>query len=343
MRSQKLSRRDFLKSLVALGSIPAAKSFLQTLPKLPTRAHEIDDTAKIAFIKTTNRSEGVRRAVELLGINPVAGKLVLLKPNFNSADPAPGSTHPDVLRSLVETLQELGAEAITVGDRSGMGNTTAVMRTLGVFDLADELGFETQVFDDLSASDWVKIKPADSHWKNGFPLVRACLDCDVLVQVCCLKTHRYGGQFTMSLKNSVGMVGKRIPNDNHDYMNELHLSSHQREMIAEINTAYQPGLVVLDGVEAFISGGPAKGRKVTSQVVLAGTDRIAIDAVGVALLRYHGNATNVAKGLIFEQDQIARAVELGVGVDSPAKIELLTDDEGSEQYAQQIRDVLLEG
>jgi len=68
-----------------------------------------------------------------------------------------------------------------------------------------------------------------------------------------------------------------------------------------------------------------------------------MDSVGVALLRYHGNATNVSKGAIFDQDQIARAVELELGVDSPEKIELLTDDEASQAYAQEISDVLLAG
>ena len=147
----------------------------------------------------------------------------------------------------------------------------------------------------------------------------------------------------MSLKNSVGMVAKQGPNNGHDYMRELHGSNFQRAMIAEINAAYQPALIVMDGVEAFISGGPAKGRKASSQVVLAGTDRVAMDAVGVALLRYHGNTTNVSKGAIFDQDQIARAVELGLGVDGPEQIELLTDDEPSQTYAHEIREILLAG
>ena len=86
--------------------------------------------AQVAFVKTVDRSEGIRKAIELLGINPVEGKTVLLKPNFNSADPAPGSTHPDVLRTLIEQLWGMGARSITVADRSGMGNTRQVMEAL---------------------------------------------------------------------------------------------------------------------------------------------------------------------------------------------------------------------
>ena len=56
--------------------------------------------AAVALVATSDRAAGVRRAIELLGINPVRGYNVLLKPNFNSADAAPGSTHPDVLKAL---------------------------------------------------------------------------------------------------------------------------------------------------------------------------------------------------------------------------------------------------
>jgi uncharacterized protein (DUF362 family) len=344
-QAHRFSRREFLQSLLALGSISASGSFLGAFSNLTVAQNDEtnNDIARVAFIKTTERAEGVRRAMALLGVNPVADKQVFLKPNFNSDDPAPGSTHPEVLRAVVTQLIEMGAAGITVGDRSGMGDTRRVMQNLGVFDLADELGFETLVFDEFGADDWVHVEQPDSHWKEGFLMAGDCLNAEALVQVCCLKTHQYGGQFTMSLKNSVGMVAKQGPNNGHDYMRELHGSNFQRAMIAEINAAYQPALIVMDGVEAFISGGPAKGRKASSQVVLAGTDRVAMDAVGVALLRYHGNTTNVSKGAIFDQDQIARAVELGLGVDGPEQIELLTDDEPSQTYAHEIREILLAG
>jgi uncharacterized protein (DUF362 family) len=112
-------------------------------------------------------------------------------------------------------------------------------------------------------------------------------------------------------------------------------------MIAEINTAYQPALIVMDGVEAFVSGGPANGERVQPEVILAGTDRIALDAVGVAILRYFGTTTEVEGGRIFEQEQIARAVSLGLGVSHPEEIALLTDDDASAEYAAQIQDVLI--
>ena len=299
--------------------------------------------ARVAFVKTRDRADGVHKALGLLGINPAMGKHVFLKPNFNSSDPPPGSTHPEVLIALVMGLKEMGAKMITVGDRSGMGDTRQVMDKIGVFRLADELDFDTVVFDELKLQDWVMIQPPGSHWKKGFPFARPCLEAEALVQTCCLKTHRYGGHFSMSLKDSVGMVAKRPEGENHDFMQELHSSSHQRRMIAEINTAYSPALIVLDGVEAFISGGPDEGERASPEVILAGRDRIALDAVGIALLRYFGCKTEVSRGKIFQQEQIARAVDLGLGVDSPEKIQFLTGESDSAAYSEQIKEILLAG
>jgi uncharacterized protein (DUF362 family) len=292
------------------------------------------------LVKTDARAEGIRRAIQLLGINPVAGKRVFLKPNFNSADPFPGSTHPDTLRALALVLQEMGTSGMTVGDRSGMGNTRSVMTQLGVFEMAEELGFEAITFDDLRLKDWEIIQPSGSHWKEGFAFARPCLEAEALVQACCLKTHRYGGVFTMSLKNSVGMVAGRHRVTGYNYMSELHGSADQRRMIAEINAAYTPALIVLDGLEAFVSGGPDTGVKAAPGVILAGVDRIAIDAVGVAILRKFGATFT---GGIFEQEQIVRAVELGLGVDSPERIEFVTADDESAAFAAQIKEILASG
>jgi len=40
----------------------------------------------------------------------------------------------------------------------------------------------------------------------------------------------------------------------------------------------------MDGIKAFISGGPEKGELIEPNLLLASEDRVAIDAVGVAIL-----------------------------------------------------------
>jgi len=96
----------------------------------------------------------------------------------------------------------------------------------------------------------------------------------------------------------------------------------------------------MDGVVTFVDRGPMEGTRVEANVFVAGTDKIAIDAVGVALLRILGTTPEVTNGPIFEQDQIKRAVELGLGVSSPNEIEFLTDSEESEKLVTQIKEKL---
>ena len=300
---------------------------------------------KISIVSTTDRAEGTRKAIELLDINLVKGKAVVLKPNFNTDDPAPGSTHNDTLRSLVLKLQEMGASKITLAERSGPSDTTQhIMETKGILHMAKELGFNIVNLQEMDRDGWVLVKPEDSHWENGFLFPKIYREAESIVQTCCLKTHQFGGHFTLSLKCSVGMVPPGLRGESeYPYMNELHRSPHQRQMIAEINTAYLPDMIVLDGVEAFVEGGPHIGKRVNANVIVAGTDRIAIDAVGVAVLRLVGTTPEVSQGKIFEQDQIARAVELGLGVSTAGQIELVTGDKESEEYAEKVKGVLGEG
>lgn len=345
-----MDRREWLKRFGATGALFLASPSLVNCQKREVQnetARQITNqavrgNAKIAFVKTTNRAEGVKRAIELLNFkNGFKGKNLFIKPNLNSADETPGSTHNDTLAALMSELRVLGASGMTVGDRSGMGNTREVMNTKDIFALAKDGNAKTVVFDDLKDDEWQFFNFKNSLWQKGFAIPKPVLSADSIVQTCCLKTHQYGGHFTLSLKNSVGLAAKRVPGNDYNFMSELHSSPNQRRMIAELNAAYKPALVVLDGVEAFTTGGPHLGKKVASEVIIAGTDRVAIDAVGVAILRLFGTTPEVEKGKIFEQEQIAQAVKLGVGIGSPDQIEFLTDDKASAEYVGKIKKLLV--
>ena len=145
----------------------------------------------------------------------------------------------------------------------------------------------------------------------------------------------------MSLKLHVGVV----PTSRHgyEYMRELHSSPHQRKMIAEINEPFKPALVILDGMEAFVDGGPMTGKRARGNVLLASIDRVAIDAVGVAILKYLGSNEAIMKRKIFEQEQIARAVELGLGASSPEEIEVYSADEKSRDDQNRIGEIVRNG
>lgn len=320
-----------------------------TSPPLPTAtnlpnptATAAPDRATVVLVKTEDRTEGVQRALSILEARDFRGKRVMVKPNLNSSHATPGSTHNDVLTTMIQWLKQNGSEHITVGDRSGMEMTRRVMDKKGLPAMGDELGFDLIAFDELDVEGWEQIELEGSDWPSGFALARPVLEAESIVSLCCLKTHRFGGHFTMSLKNSVGMVAFRVPGDNVEYMTQLHNSAAQRRMIAEINAAYTPDLVIVDAIDAFINGGPENGTLAHPGLILAGTDRVAIDAVGVAILRYFGTTPEVQQGPIFKQEQLERAVSLGLGVDHPNKIDLITDGPGSDDFAETLRSILIQ-
>jgi len=297
-------------------------------------------TGVVALVKTDARNHGVKASLGALKINPIKGKEVLIKPNFNTADPTPGSTHNDTLVALVEALWEMGAKSINLGERS-YPLTREDMEKKGVFPIMDKMNVEVIDFDNLHDKDWIAFKPKDTHWSNGFRIAKPVLEAECLVSTCCLKTHQFGGIFTMSLKLHVGVV----PTSRHGYkyMRELHSSPHQRKMIAEINEPFKPDLIVLDGIDAFVDGGPATGKQKKGNVFLASIDRVAIDAVGLAILKLLGSNDNIMKWRIFEQEQIARAAELGLGVSSPSEIEVRNADEKSRDYRDRVARILDSG
>ena len=325
------TRRDFLKSAGILGGTLMVGSY-------PARTRG-GTVSRVAVVQTADRKEGVKNVLKTFGSNPCKGKDVLIKPNFNTADPTPGSTHNDTLTALIEEIWGMGAKSVSLGERS-YPPTRQVMEDKGIQPLLEKLQVKVIDFDKLPDKDWVLIKPKGGHWPNGFRVARPILEAECLISTCCLKTHQYGGIFTMSLKLHVGVV----PTTRHgyDYMGQLHGSPHQRRMIAEINQAFTPALVVLDGVDAFVDGGPASGKRAKGNLFLASNDRVAVDACGVAILKLLGSNQTIMSRPIFEQEQIARAVELGLGASSPVSIELVAESE-SVALRDQISDILKKG
>ena len=190
-----MNRRRFVKDVSTLGS---AALFAPSLLKALEFAPAPEAVARVAFVKTADRAEGVSRAIDLLSLNKFGGKDFFIKPNFNSADATPGSTHEDTLAAVVHKLKAMGAGPLTIGDRSGMGNTREVMEKKHTFVMGKELDARVVVLDELGTADWEVLKHPDSHWQQGFALPRLVRQAGGVVQTCCLKTHRFGGHFTLS-------------------------------------------------------------------------------------------------------------------------------------------------
>jgi uncharacterized protein (DUF362 family) len=325
-----IDRRDFVRAAAGVALLPMTGVAGPRLGRAGPRK------SRVALVRTPDRRRGVADVLKLFDPAGIAGKRVVVKPNFNTADDAPGSTHPDTLVQLVTELQGRGARGVTVAESSGPPRTRRVMERKGIFDLGRTAGFDVVDFEEIPEADWVFFGAAGTHWPDGFHLPRLVVDSEYTVSTCCLKTHGYGGVFTMSLKLSVGLTPKNI-------RGTMHRSPDMRRMIAELNAGYRPQLIVLDGVSAFTDGGPSSGTLRDANVVLAGDDRVAVDAVGLAVLKDLGSNEAIMGRRIFDQEQIARAVELNLGAKGPAEIELVTADAESRAYAGRLERILAQG
>lgn len=316
------NRRQFLKTLAIGGAALAGCTKESKYVYEPPAGRDLPKT-QVALFRTTDRREGVRQVMSMLDFPSPQDQHVILKPNFNTADPPPASTHNDTLSQLVTEIQNLGASAITLAERS-FQPFHEVIQNKNIEALANDLGFTILNLETASRTHFTH---DELHWNDGFHVPDIIRDAEYLVSTCCLKTHQFGGGFTMSLKSSVGILPAM-------HMGELHGSPNMRKMIAEINLAYQPDLIVMDGVKAFISGGPSSGIERDGNVMVAGMDRVAVDVVGLAILKELGST--VIADRLFEEEQIERAAELELGIVSPEQIEFVTVDTESEEFAERL-------
>jgi len=312
-----------------------------------------ETVVRVAIVKTSNRRDGIARAVALLGETDFSGRDVYLKGSYNSPDAFPATTHPDALDAMVRMLRGKGAGGVTLVERSGMGRTRDVLEKLHVLNALEKLEVSFRPLDELASDEWLHIELAESHWPKGIEFPRFLTSDKCIVQLCNLKKHRFGGEFSASLKNSIGLIakyaaaaepglteteGKRLGRG-WNYMKDLHASPNQGEMIAEANQAYAPELIVMDAVEVFVTGGPERGETAVMDIIAASRDRVALDAVGFAIL-LHAGARMGEYVSVFEQAQLKRAAELNLGVNSPEKIRIVSDDNIGRPLASRLESIL---
>ncbi|MFC1780182.1 DUF362 domain-containing protein [Patescibacteria group bacterium] len=226
------------------------------------------------------------------------GDVVLLKPNFNTADSFPASSDPKFLRDVIELIYEYGAKEVIIGDSCTFSqNTCKVMEKIGVFDFKDmNPAPRIVIFDDHK---WVKKSIPEAKYLKTVSVPEVLDKVDKLVLLPCLKTH-FMAQFTGSLKLSVGFMKpiERLP---------LHARKLQ-EKIADLNKVIHPDLIIMDGRKCFINKGPSDGEVREPNLLLASTDRKAIDIEGVKIIQGHeGNSLSNVKAE--EMVQIRNAME----------------------------------
>jgi len=249
----------------------------------------------------------VTKAVELIGgLEKVVskGERVMVKPNFNSADPYPGSSDLEFVKVVIRMLTEAGAKVV-VGESSGgiWRPTRRVMEKLDAVRQLTDMGAEVIAFDDKERRwDWVRVR-VDGDYIREVTVPGSVYEADKIVYLPCMKTHRFA-RFSLSLKLAIGLVhpGER---------RRMHMRNLERKT-AEFSLALQPDLIIMDGRKSFVSGGPDKGELVEPGVIMASGDLVAIDVEALKILGSY-KAKNRLLPNPYDSPQIMSALKHGLG------------------------------
>ncbi len=256
-----------------------------------------------AAVGAQNLKENVLKAVDLIGGFGKAvrkGDEVWVKPNFNTGDPPPASSDPEFVKAVIELLYEHGASKVVVGESSMMSlSTREVFEETGMLHKAEEAGADVVLFDEGS---WVKVSTGGKYLRK-VSLPKKALEAKKLIYTCAMKTHKWA-KFTLSLKIAVGFMkpSERM---------QLHMR-HLEKKIADLNLVVHPNLMIMDGRECFISGGPACGELMRPNVVLASGDRVALDVEAIKIIQGFQGSSLADDPWSYEQTR--RASDLGIGV-----------------------------
>jgi uncharacterized protein (DUF362 family) len=267
--------------------------------------------SKVAY--KGNLHESIQLAVSLIGgIQKLVkkGDTILLKPNYNTADPFPGSSDPAFIKAIIEMFYEAGAAKVILAERTAFLHNRRVLEQAGIVKVAEEAGAELRVFGKdgwytlFDFKGWRRVRVPNGQFLRKVSLAREAFDVEKIIYAPLIKTH-HAAEFTGAIKLSMGFVKPFF-----DQMT-FH-SKHLCEKLAELPLVLKPDLIIMDARKVFITGGPAKGEMREPKLILASGNQVAIDVEGVKILQsYAGNKLEGRK--VWDLTQIKHAVELGLG------------------------------
>ncbi|OGD27645.1 MAG: hypothetical protein A2V57_10675 [Candidatus Aminicenantes bacterium RBG_19FT_COMBO_65_30] len=305
----KIGRRDFFKKSAQAGLTLALGSKLAAAEAAPAASGRAAKAADVAVGIGEDYGQAAAKAVELLGgiktFVPKGARVALL-PNVQSRHPG-SFTKPEVLKAVIRLCKIAGAREINCLS----WQTMKQWEDTGLKAVIDEEGAGLKLFEkDESLFKAVPV-PGGQALKEARVLADL-FSHDLLINMPITKDHA-GNKFTGTMKNLMGLnspVNNRTfhrPNWKTDPNDVAHLE----QSIVDLNKAVKPALNIVDATEFITTNGPfGPGELIKPQKVVAGTDRVAVDAYCAALWGLQ------AEDII----QIKRAAEQGLGEIDPAKI-----------------------
>src|ERR1039457_2942437 len=164
-------------SFIKLTSIPVSSKihYMHNVIIEPCGSYD-RQTVRAALLKLVMPLGGMAAFV-----NP--GERVLLKPNMLAAKPPKKAvtTHPEVLRAVIELVQESGGIPL-VGDSPGIGDFRKVAEKTGILAVVEETGAELVEFGET-------IEVAGQWIFKSLEVARTYMEADRIINLPKLKTH----------------------------------------------------------------------------------------------------------------------------------------------------------
>ncbi|MCM8808911.1 MAG: DUF362 domain-containing protein [Candidatus Omnitrophica bacterium] len=293
-----MKRREFLKSSFAfLAGISLSNIF--------TKKREIsfaeEKESEIYVGKGSNYEEVTMKVIEKMGgIGKFVkkGQKVVIKPNiaWNRTPEQGANTHPEVVSALVKLCKKVGAKVIVTENPVNPWNVSFV--TSGIKESVEKAGGMIK-----PPTEWVNVNINGDVLKDA-EVLKDVVECDVLIDVPVVKVHG-GGVVTIAMKNFMGIVKDR------GYFHKTNL----HRCIAEITKYILPKtkLIILDATRIMLTKGPqGPGELKQLDMVIGGTDIVALDAYGTTLLEK--SPENVP--------HIVYGAEMGLGIINLNKVKI---------------------
>ena len=269
-------RREFL-AIAGAASVAGYAGFnggREAQPKAMSKLPLAGQTSPVAVVKAASYSkdlaDAMRRGIRECGLD-VAGKTVLLKPNFVEFDPNTCiNTDVAVVATALEVFRSLGAAEVKIGEGPGHRRDTLAIAELTRY--RSEIPRFDDVFVDLNRDDVTAVKSFAGRDEFYFP--NTVLRADLIVSLAKMKTHHWAGA-TLSMKNFFGVV----PGSIYGWpKNELHYIGIDTA-VAELTRTFGPkSFALVDGIVGMEGNGPIQGTRKQAGVLVMGSDLAAVDA-----------------------------------------------------------------
>jgi uncharacterized protein (DUF362 family) len=294
MSKNGMTRREFMKRALTLGLTAYGVAELGGADEL--RAATTGGPT-IAVASKKSPAELVRAAVGGVGgirrfVKP--GASVLVKPNIGWARKPhqAATTNPEVVAEIVRLCKQAGAREVKVMDHAVDGPDALVLKITGIEAAAREAGAKVSLAS--SPALYEKVDLPRGKALKSVHVLRDLRRADVFINVPIAKVHGTT-RLTLGCKNLMGIVWDR---------GALHRSASLDQAIADCAAEIRPHLVILDAIQTLLTNGPkGPGRTEKKDIVVAGTDQLAVDAYGATL--FGRTPTSIA--------HLKRAHEMGVG------------------------------